>query len=110
VRAEWGELIESYFQARRSLRGLILTADIRRGLRDSDRTMLNWSASLALPALVLLTKCDKLSRGAAANQKLKVARELGGDVDAVLFSSVDGTGTDIARQQLEAWLADGFET
>jgi GTP-binding protein len=104
VRNEWGGLIEAYFNGRRSLRGLILTADIRRGLRDSDRTMLDWSTSLGLPALVLLTKADKLSRGAAANQRLAVADELGDAAGALLFSSVDGTGADMAREQLLTWL------
>lgn len=104
IRQDWGRLIESYFTRRQSLRGLMLTADIRRGLRDSDRTMLDWSASLELPALVLLTKCDKLSRGAAANQRMQVARELGDAAGVLLFSSINGTGADAAGQQLRDWL------
>jgi len=109
VRAEWGTLIEAYFRRRRSLRGLVLTVDIRRGLLDSDRTMLEWSDSLRLPTLILLTKADKLSRGKATSQRLQLERELGTLAGVVLFSAVDGTGADAAREQLEAWLAPADE-
>jgi GTP-binding protein len=105
VRAEWGTLIEAYFGRRRSLRGLMLTVDIRRGLLDSDRKLLEWSESLRLPTLILLTKADKLSRGAAARQRLQLERELGTLAGVVLFSAIDGTGADAAREQLDTWLA-----
>ena len=45
--------------------GLLVTVDIRRGLKELDWVMLNWAQTVNVPATVLLTKADKLSRGAA---------------------------------------------
>jgi len=108
VRDEWRALMAAYFDGRRSLRGLILTVDSRRGLLDLDRQMIDWAQELQLNVLILLTKADKLSRGAAAGRRLETVRELGQGVAVALFSAVDGTGVDEARAWLRAWLdADG---
>lgn len=104
VRRDWQGLVDAYFGCRRSLKALILTVDIRRGLGDGDRAMLAWAAELGLPVLVLLTKADKLSRGAAAARRLEALREVGGDVEAIVFSATAGTGLEAARQCLARWL------
>jgi len=104
VRQDWRGLVDAYFRSRRSLRGLILTVDIRRGLGDGDRSMLSWAAGLGLPVLVLLTKADKLSRGAGANRRLEVLREIGPGAEAIVYSSTEGTGVEAARDRLQAWL------
>jgi GTP-binding protein len=64
-----------------------------------------------LPLLLLLTKSDKLKRGAAQNSLLKVRKELK-DVamlNVQLFSSQNQQGVDIARKQLEEWLLESDE-
>jgi GTP-binding protein len=104
VRREWRGFIEAYLGGRRSLKGLLMTVDVRRGLRDTDRAMVAWARELGLPVAILLTKADKLSRGAAAARRLEVARELGPAGTVTLFSALDGTGLDEARAGLEAWL------
>jgi GTP-binding protein EngB required for normal cell division len=50
---------------RAALRGLLLLMDIRHPLTDLDRQLLDGCAYRQLPAHILLTKADKLSRGAA---------------------------------------------
>ena len=47
-----------------SLAGLVVTVDIRRGLTRLDEQLLAGSSRASLPVAVLLTKADKLSRGA----------------------------------------------
>lgn len=109
VRRDWQALMEAYFASRSSLAGVIVTVDIRRGLVDHDRLMIDWAQELNLPVLVLLTKCDKLSRGAGNNSRLELLRECGDAFSAVLFSATNGTGVEAARAQLDAWL-DGGES
>ena len=104
-RLEWRRLVEEYLHDRRSLKGLLLTVDIRRGLLDLDEAMLDWAAELRLPVMILLTKSDKLSRGrAAAALEAFGQHDLPGEVLVLLFSAHDGTGVETARSQVEDWL------
>ncbi len=107
IRRHWRILLEAYFGQRDSLVGLIITVDIRRGLNDLDWVMLRWAEDAGVPAAVLLTKADKLSRGAALERRAEVAGELPGAVPAVLFSAPGNKGVEEARRLLVAWLALG---
>lgn len=107
VRRDWRGLVDAYFQSRQSLTGLFLTVDIRRGLRDGDETLIALASELGFPVAILLTKSDKLSRGAGKNQVLEIQRALGGDTEVIGFSAVTGTGSAPAKARLLDWL--GFE-
>lgn len=105
MRRHWGELLQSYFEGRSSLRGLILVVDIRRQLTDFDRQMLALAESVGLPVHVLLTKADKLKRGQAATALLGVRKALGERATVQLFSALSRAGVDEARTRLERMLA-----
>jgi GTP-binding protein len=105
MRAHWGQLIQQYFENRKSLQGLLLVVDIRRGITDFDRQLLSLCASVAVPVHVLLTKSDKLKRGQAATALLTARRELGEASSVQLFSALKRSGVDAARDQLAAFLA-----
>jgi GTP-binding protein len=100
--------MQAYFETRDSLRGLMLVVDSRRGLTDFDRQMLDWVGFGESRTLVLLTKADKLGRGAAAAVLDKTRAELGANADALLFSAVRGDGVEAARQRVTA-LCEGAE-
>jgi GTP-binding protein len=104
VRQQWRILLEAYFQERQSLSGLFITVDIRRGLKDLDRVMLAWSEEAGVPAAILLTKADKLSRSAGREQRHRLATTVAEDVPLILFSAPKRQGIDEAREQLLAWL------
>lgn len=105
MRRHWGDLLEHYFESRQSLCGLLLVADVRRGLTDYDRAMLGFAAEVAIPVHVLLTKADKLKRGQAATALLGVRKALGDTASAQLFSALDRQGLDEARDVLARFLA-----
>ena len=104
MQERWRSLLSAYFRSRRSLAGLIVVVDARRGLQDGDRQMLEFVEPLGCPVHVLLSKADKLGRGEA----LKVLREaraaLGDGATVQLFSATDGQGLDEARRSLKAML------
>jgi len=104
MQAHWRALLGSYFESRRSLAGLFVVVDVRRELGDYDTQMLDWAASLDCPAHVLLTKADKLKRGAAATALRNVRRELGSSATAQLFSATRAAGVEEARSALEQML------
>jgi GTP-binding protein len=104
VQRKWQMLVEAYFEERRSLVGLMITVDIRRGLMELDQTMLAWAGRLEIPTLLLLTKADKLSRSAALAQQRLVDAGCAAGIECVLFSALTLQGTEEARRQLEVWL------
>ena len=103
VRRHWRALMEAYFVGRRSLAGLVLVMDCRHPLTDFDRQMLEWTTTNGCPVHILLTKADKLSRGAAASTLLKVRKQVGESATAQLFSATRKTGLEEARAALEAF-------
>lgn len=104
VRNQWRILLEAYFQERRSLSGLFITVDIRRGLKDLDEVMLTWAQEAGVPAGVLLTKADKLSRSGGMSRRQEISGTLPDDVPLILFSSPRRLGVEESREQLLMWL------
>jgi len=104
LRKHWRTLMEAYFSERRSLIGMALVMDIRRGLTDFDFQMLDWVQGSTCQPLILLTKADKLSRGKGIDQRRAVRRQLGDDVPVVLFSATKRQGVEEARRRIAAWL------
>ena len=100
-RLSWRPLIDA-LRGRRSLRGLFLIVDARRGLTEGDLTLLQW-AQPGLAVHVLLSKADKLNR----SESLRVLRETQSRLPAVsvqLFSALQKTGIPEAQRCLEDWL------
>ncbi len=106
VQRQWQNMLENYFRGRRSLTGVLITVDIRRGLTALDRAMLGWTRPLGIPVGLLLTKADKLSRGAGLARRREIQTEAGDDVASLtLFSALNRQGVPEIRDQLQVWLA-----
>ncbi|MGA1072969.1 MAG: ribosome biogenesis GTP-binding protein YihA/YsxC [Pseudohongiellaceae bacterium] len=108
VKNKWQEELEKYLRRRQVLCGLILLSDIRHPLKDFDRMMIDWAVQSDLPLHLLLTKSDKLKRGAAQNTLLAVQKELKSfdNVTVQLFSSLKNDGVTEVRAKLDEWLGD----
>lgn len=102
VRSAWGRLMEAYFAGRRSLAGVVVVVDARRGIGPDDQTMLNYALTRGLPIHVLLSKSDKLARGQASKALAAARQALGSHATAQLFSAQSGEGVEAARGALEA--------
>ncbi|GAB5452949.1 MAG: hypothetical protein Hals2KO_32770 [Halioglobus sp.] len=109
VKLAWTRQLELYLQKRESLRGLILLMDVRHPLQPFDEQMLEWALAAHMPIHILLTKADKLKRGAASKALLEVKkatepyREL---VSVQLFSALKHQGHAELVAVLNAWLTD----
>jgi GTP-binding protein len=107
VKEEWQALMGRYLQQRDCLRGLVVVMDIRHPLTDFDRQMLDWGASARLPMLLLLTKADKLKRGAIQQILAKVRRATADRTVSVrteAFSATSRLGLETAQTHLASWL------
>jgi GTP-binding protein len=107
VKRAWTQQLENYLQNRQSLRGLILLMDVRHPLQPFDRQMLDWALQATMPVHILLTKADKLKRGAAGTALLQVRAELKPHADLVstqLFSALKHQGHKELITVLDNWL------
>ena len=108
LQAHWQAFLDGYFGSRHALRGLVVVMDIRHPLKEYDRQMLGYAVERGLPAHALLTKADKLSRGAQGNALLAVRKELasafGDTVSVQTFSGESKLGVDQARAVFGGWL------
>ena len=104
MRRHWGQLVSGYFERRKSLRGSIVVMDVRHPLTENDCDMLALARSRRVPVHILLTKADKLGRGAARQALSGVRREVGEGVGVQLFSALGGEGVDEARRAIERML------
>lgn len=106
VKRRWEENLTRYIESRQALKGIILLMDIRHPLTPFDQQMLSWTQHIQLPVHILLTKADKLARGAAMNTLLQVdkqVKELTG-VSVQLFSTLQRMGLEEVWQKLNDWL------
>jgi len=101
-RQTWRPLIEA-LSTRRSLRGLFMIVDARRGLMEGDEALLNW-AGPNVPLHVLLSKVDKLTRTEGAQAFSSARTALGDRASVQLFSAVTKTGLEEAQRLLQVWL------
>ena len=104
VQARWRRLLETYLSERASLVGLVVTIDIRRGVTPLDELLLRWLEPRTLPVAILLTKADKLGRGAGMAQQREVAKALASNVKLTCFSALTRDGVAEARAWLDDWL------
>lgn len=109
MKQEWTRQMGAYLRERQSLRGLILLSDCRHPLQPFDQQMLGWAAEAQMPVHMLLTKCDKLSKGAGKQTLLKVrsnVASLGDLFSCQLFSALKHQGHGELISVLDHWLTD----
>ena len=113
MRAHWERVLPQYLERRRSLAGLVLLMDIRHPLKPQDLILITWCRQSDVPLHVLLSKADKLSRGAAAQTLRTVAAHLtrhgGSQASVQLFSALKHDGAEAAYGVLARWLTVGQE-
>lgn len=107
VKGQWEEHLNLYLNQREALAGLVLLTDVRHVFKDFDMMMIDWSHQSNMPVHVLLTKADKLTRGAAQNALLGARRQLAQYPNASLqlFSSMTRFGIPELEATLDRWMA-----
>src|SRR5690349_12260462 len=105
LRARWEALVGGYLHTRASLIAVVVVMDARHPLTALDARLLEWLGPVRV--LLLLSKCDKLSRREQAasleETRTRVAGRVG-ETKVQLFSSLTRQGVDECRDLLELWL------
>ena len=104
--AEWGPLIESYLRSTTLLKGVVQLLDVRHDPTDDDRQMLDFLADVAVPAMFVATKTDKLSKLAVSRRVSDLAIILQVEEDHIIpFSAQTGEGRDELAAAIAGLLA-----
>jgi GTP-binding protein len=94
-RRRWRPMVEQYLAARDNLKGVVVVLDIRRAPSGEDGQLLQWLERRDIPAVLVATKADKLSKTAQVKQLGIISDALEADLDdIVLFSSKSRQGRD----------------
>jgi GTP-binding protein len=104
-RRTWAPLIDA-LRVRRSLYGLFLIVDARRGVADADEELIAWSNPQQRGVHVLLSKVDKLTRHEATRVLQAARTRVAAGVSVQLFSAHAGSGVAEAQGKLAEWLSN----
>lgn len=94
--ASWATLIEDYLETRVTLAVAVIIVDVRRGLEDDDRELVEFIESANTPnrapveVIIVATKLDKVARSARRAAVEKIVKSAGRKV--VGFSAETGEG------------------
>jgi GTP-binding protein len=107
MRQAWQALIEWYLAESGGIRGVVHLVDARHPPTRHDLSMVAYLGELGVPALVVLTKMDKLKRGERAQAVSRAVRTLALDEDQVVpFSAKTGEGREALLEALDSLLRD----
>ena len=103
IKQKWNQNMSEYFDNRNCLKGAILVMDCRHPLKPFDEMMLQWCISNDVDTNILLTKSDKLKKGAASSTKLAVKNAVKDipNINVQLFSSLKKQGVSELCQYLD---------
>ncbi|NVB81842.1 MAG: YihA family ribosome biogenesis GTP-binding protein [Kofleriaceae bacterium] len=102
MRESWRPLIESYLADRKTLAGVLLLIDVRRGSQDEELDFVPWLEAKEIPIVVALTKSDKLAKNKRMLEVAKAKKALGLKRDPFAVSAQDGEGFDPLWRALAA--------
>ena len=94
MRESWRPLIERYLSERKTLAGVLLLVDVRRGPQDEELDFVPWLEARKTPIVVALTKSDKLAKNKRMLEVTRARKTLGLSRDPVAVSAQTGEGID----------------
>lgn len=107
IQANWEKTLANYLKIRKSLKGLVITMDIRHPLKSQDQAMLVWVSHNQIPIYILLTKADKLTRSQAINTLKLTTQQLAilhCPYEIQIFSATKLIGIESVRHRILTWL------
>ena len=101
-------MVEGYLRSREFLRAVVIIVDARHPPTPLDHEMRAWLDAARIPQLVVLTKVDKMPRGAWRRSREITAAALGirNPEEVFLFSAVTGEGEKELWQHLAQYLRE----
>jgi len=105
VQRQWGKMVETYLETRKTLRAVVLIMDARRLPREEESDLLEWLHHYRIPVIPVLTKADKLPKSKQYRQLTLNANATGlGKEALILFSAKTRKGKDAVWARIGEYL------
>jgi GTP-binding protein len=104
-RFSWGPLIDNYLRARENLRTVVVIVDLRRGIQEEDRQLLDFLVHLKRSTILVATKIDKLPLNRQKTELSRLRKEFA--CTLIGFSAETGAGRDALFKALLEQTVDG---
>ena len=108
VSADWGAMMEKYFQTRQNLLKVVQLVDIRHEPSKQDVEMYEYLRYYGLDGIVVATKADKVSKNQIPKQIKQIKQTLGLGKDDIVIpvSALKRTGYEELLDVIEGILGD----
>ena len=83
----WDSVMNDYFSNNEQLRLVFVLLDSRVGATDLDKQMLDYLAEHEIPAIIIITKADKISRSEMGINMSKISKEIRFNKDLIIATS-----------------------
>lgn len=105
-RKKWGQMMDEYFETRKTLQAVIQVTDSRHAPTESDQQMYDYLKYYEFPVVVIATKIDKVPKNKRDNAlKLTIDTLQREEGDVILpFSAETGEGRDEIWRALSLYL------
>ena len=104
MRSHWDTVLSTFLLERKSMRGIVIVVDIRRGISELDQALIDMVGT-GLAIHILLTKADKLSRSAIKKSITQAQEHLGQDRHSISsLSAISLEGLDQLEKRCGQWL------
>ncbi len=100
VRKKWKPLVEGYLINRKDLKMVVLILDVRREPSREDKDLLRWFDLYHIPAVVVLSKVDKLSKTKSKKQIEIIKKSLPKGNEIIPFSAITREGKEDVWEQI----------
>jgi GTP-binding protein len=108
VKKQWGPMVRTYLEQRKTLKALVLLFDIRRVPQQEEIQLLDWLQEFEVPTIPVITKVDKVSRSQRSKQIRPIFEATGLPQDAfTLFSAQTREGREEIWQRIEMAMDGG---
>jgi GTP-binding protein len=102
IRRSFEPLVEAYLAEREQLTLALLLIDIRRGVQDEERELVEWGRKhMRAPFRIVVTKCDKLAKARRNIAVANIRDALRGDAADEVFAVGQPS---LGIESLRAWL------
>ena len=85
----WDMVLNDYFTDNSQLKVVLLLLDSRMSATELDKKMLDYLADLEIPAIIILTKTDKITRSQLNDRVNKIASELRFNKERIISTSAN---------------------
>lgn len=108
AKVAWGKMIERYLGKSAQLRVVFLLVDIRHEPNANDVQMYDWIVANGFEPIIIATKSDKISKGAAAKQVTVIQKTLNcpKETKIIPFSSENRTGVEEVYSVIDGYMEE----